>query len=95
MVLIFSAHANNSPQICNEVTRAVSKGVPIIPMRIQNIEPTKTLAFHMGAVHWLDALTPPLDAHLKHLAASIEALLQIEPLPGRGRSPSLPQSRSR
>lgn len=79
IVLIFSSHANNSLQIRNEVTRAVSRGVPVIPVRIENIQPTKALAYYMGAVHWLDALTPPIDPHLRHLAASIEALLQIEP----------------
>jgi hypothetical protein len=31
LILIFSANANDSPQIRREVERAVSKGVPIIP----------------------------------------------------------------
>jgi hypothetical protein len=89
MVLIFSGHANESPQIRNEVTRAVSKSVPIIPLRIENIEPTKTLAYYMGAVHWLDALTPPLEAHLKGLTAAVAALLKIEPPPAGATSERL------
>jgi hypothetical protein len=77
MVLIFSSSANESPQIRNEVVRAVNNGITLIPVRIENIEPTKALAYFMGAVHWLDALTPPLDQHLKQLAASLKALLQV------------------
>jgi hypothetical protein len=77
MVLIFSASANDSPQIRNEVVRAVNRGVPVIPVRIENVEPTKALAYFMGAVHWLDALTPPLEKHLKHLASSVRLLLNL------------------
>lgn len=77
MVLIFSAHANASPQIRNEIARAVQRGVPVIPVRIEDIAPTKSLAYFMTAVHWLDALTPPLEQHLQRLGESIKALLQI------------------
>jgi hypothetical protein len=77
MVLIFSAHANASPQIRNEIARAVQRGVPVVPVRIEDIAPTKSLAYFMTAVHWLDALTPPLEHHLQRLGVSIKSLLQI------------------
>jgi len=77
MVLIFSANANASPQIRNEIARAVSRGVPVVPVRIEDILPTKSLAYFMTAVHWLDALSPPLEQHLQRLAESIKALLLV------------------
>ena len=40
MVLIFSSSANESAQIRNEVVQAVNRGVPVVPMRIENVEPT-------------------------------------------------------
>jgi WD40 repeat protein len=83
MVLIFSSSANGSPQIRNEVVRAVNRGVPVVPVRIENIEPTKALAYFMGAVHWLDALTPPLESHLRHLATSLKTLLKLPEGPER------------
>ena len=36
-VLVFSGNANSSPQIEREVERAVSKGVPIVPVRIEDV----------------------------------------------------------
>ncbi len=82
LVLIFSTSANNSPQIRREVERVVNRGIPVLPVRIENIEPTKAMAFFMGPVHWLDALTPPLEQHLARLAASIKTLLEVdEPQP--------------
>jgi TolB-like protein len=78
MVLIFSGHANGSAQIKREVERAVNKGIPIIPLRIENIAMSKSLEYFLSTQHWLDALTPPLEKHLNRLAASVRALLQIE-----------------
>jgi hypothetical protein len=83
MILIFSANANDSPQIRREVERAVSKGISIIPLRIQDIAPARSLEYFIGTVHWLDALTPPLEAHLRRLVETVKALLQIDPTPPR------------
>ena len=83
MILIFSSNANESPQIRREVERAVSKGIPIIPLRIQDIAPAHSLEYFIGTVHWLDALTPPLEVHLRRLVESVKSLLQIDPEPPR------------
>lgn len=77
MVLIFSASANNSGQIRREIERAVSKGVPIVPLRIEQVVPTKSMEYFLGAIHWLDALTPPLESHLQKLADTVKALLDV------------------
>lgn len=81
LILIFSANANESPQIRREIERAVGKGIPIVPFRIQDITPTRSLEYFIGAVHWLDALTPPLQIHLRRLVDTVKALLQIDPTP--------------
>jgi len=76
MVLVFSSDANASPQIRREVERAVNHGVAILPLRIEDVLPTKALEYFIGSVHWLDALTPPLEAHLKNLAGTVKLLLE-------------------
>lgn len=74
-VLIFSAHANRSPQVNREVERAVSKGLPIIPFRIEDVAPSDSLEYFISNQHWLDALTPPRDRHLARLADVVGRLL--------------------
>lgn len=81
MVLIFSTNANELSQIRREVERAVSKGTPIIPLRIEDIAPARSLEYFIGNVHWLDAMTPPLEAHLRCLVELVKALLKIAPVP--------------
>ena len=89
MVLVFSDHANSSPQVRREVERAVSKGIPIIPVRIEDVQPSKTLEYFISTPHWLDAFTPPLEQHLTRLAQAIRILHQhaalarcVHPAPG-------------
>jgi TIR domain/VHL beta domain len=77
MVLIFSSSSNSSSQIHREIERAVSKGMPIIPVRIEEIVPTKSLEYFLGAIHWLDALTPPIENHLQQLSETVKAILQV------------------
>ena len=79
MVLIFSGHANESPQIKREVERAVHIGLPIIPVRIEDTAPSKSLEYFISTPHWLDAFTPPLEERLKQLAAAARALLSATP----------------
>jgi len=75
MVLVFSSNANASPHIPKEVERAVSHGVSIIPLRVENVTPAKSLDYFISSVHWLDAIAPPLESHLESLATTILTLL--------------------
>jgi Concanavalin A-like lectin/glucanases superfamily/TIR domain len=78
MVLIFSSSANASKQVHREVRRAFEKEVPVIPLRIEKVTPERSLAFFMGSVHWLDALSPPIELHLQKLVAAVKPLVGME-----------------
>ena len=90
MVLIFSSSANASMQIEREVERAVHKGINIIPLRIENTVPTKTLEYFISAPHWLDALSVPLEHHIAKLATSVNALLARQAPPRLGEGVAAP-----
>lgn len=77
-VLIFSGHANGSHQVLREIERAVSNGLIVIPFRIEDVTPSKSLEYFMSAPHWLDALTPPLERHFDRLNEVIDCLLGRE-----------------
>jgi TIR domain len=78
MVLIFSSSANASQQIHREIERAVSKSIPIVPVRIEEVTPTKSMEYFLGGIHWLDALTSPIEQHLTRLADTVNAILQVD-----------------
>jgi len=81
MVLIFSSHANNSPHVIRELTNAVNKGRIIVPFRIEDVLPSKSMEYLISVPHWLDAITPPLEKHIEVLAGNVERILLSEKEP--------------
>ncbi|MGB8463644.1 MAG: TIR domain-containing protein [Terrimicrobiaceae bacterium] len=92
VLLVFSTNANRSKQIKREVEIAADGGVTIVPLRIENILPAESFKYFLGNIHWLDALTPPLEKHLKEVAAKVKAILSTESVDSPGASqPSSPE----
>jgi hypothetical protein len=71
MVLVFSSHSNESPQVRREVERAVHKQVPILPFRIESVLPSKSLEYFLSSQHWLDAFPPPREPHYLKLCSML------------------------
>ena len=78
MVVIFSANANQSDHIRREVERAVNHGIPIVPVRIEDVLPQGDLEYFLSSSHWMDAISAPVERHFDELAQQLRALLQIE-----------------
>jgi hypothetical protein len=75
MVLVFSSHANASPDVRSEVQTAFNRGIVVVPLRIEEVKPSGSLEYYLAGRHWLDAVTPPLKARLQLLADNLEGLL--------------------
>jgi TIR domain len=76
MILVFSAHSNASPQVRREVERAVHKRVPVLPFRIADVIPSKSLEYFLSSQHWMDAFPPPLEPYYHKLCAHVVAMLE-------------------
>lgn len=79
MVLVFSSASNESPQVRREIERAVHKQVRILPFRIEDVMPCKSLEYFLSSQHWLDAFPPPRDAHYARLGQFVGQVLQKDP----------------
>jgi tetratricopeptide (TPR) repeat protein len=79
MVLIFSANSNESRQVKREIELAINRGLTVMPIRLEQIEPTRSMAYYMAGVHWLDALTPPLETHFRKMVDWIKPQLGPQP----------------
>ncbi len=75
MILVFSASSNESPQVRREVERAVHKDLCILPFRIENVVPSKSLEYFLSAQHWMDAFPPPREPHYARLCAYLKSQL--------------------
>ena len=70
-VLLLSSQSNKSRQVVREVERAASSDSVILPFRIENVQPSRDLAFYVSAAHWLDAVKPPVEDHFNKLLTAI------------------------
>lgn len=95
MVIILSKHANTSKHVMREVELAVKNDVVIVPFRTEDVEPAADLAYFLSSTHWLDAITPPLEARIKDLAGCIQGLLGDRVMTSQGAMPRPSQDRSR
>jgi hypothetical protein len=78
LVLVFSEHANASRHVNREVDCAIEAGLPVVPFRTQDIGPRGSLEYSLYGVHWLDAVTPPLEAHATRLAELLRSMLAVQ-----------------
>jgi TolB-like protein/tetratricopeptide (TPR) repeat protein len=80
-VLVFSESANVSEHVRREVAKAVSLGLAVIPFRTEEVNPSSSLSYFLGTVHWLDAITPPLPKHLEALTERVRQMLTNDQRP--------------
>jgi hypothetical protein len=86
MILIFSSHANDSPDIKREIKHASDKRRTIIPFRVEDVKPVGGLEYFLGSVQWLDALPPHPEKHIPELVAEVRERLDmpvVDPSEGR------------
>jgi hypothetical protein len=75
MLLVFSGNSNDSDQVRREVERAVHKQLRILPFRIEDVLPSKSLEYFLSTQHWMDAFPPPLEPHIERLCEYLGATL--------------------
>ena len=59
----------------------MQRGLPIVPVRIEDVRPTGALEYFLASVHWLDAFPEPLQPKLDRLADAVSSLIGPKPQP--------------
>ena len=90
LVLVLSTHSNESEHVKREVERAVSRGVSIIPFRIEEVLPSQALEYFISTTQWVDAFTPPLEKHVDYLVANLKEQVPPEAKATKAAEPEAP-----
>jgi tetratricopeptide (TPR) repeat protein len=89
VVLVFSGAANNSNEIKKELSLASRYEVPVMALRIEDVEPSDAFAYELSTRQWIDAFEG-WDQSIEALAQRIAGLAQAD-----GPSPQLPSAKRR
>jgi hypothetical protein len=93
VVVVFSAAANNSPQVAREMELAVSKRRPLIPIRVANDQPTDDMQYFLGVSHWFNAFAQPINNYLPDIITAVRNVLARERSPWTSLARRMPQTR--
>jgi hypothetical protein len=92
LLLVFSSNSNVSDDVFREVYLAATYKKIILLLKIDDSELSDSLEYYMGSVHWLDAMTPPLEARLAEVSTLVPRLLETVDAAEMSR---MPQPRAR
>jgi formylglycine-generating enzyme required for sulfatase activity len=94
MLLVFSESANDSPQVLREVERAVDKRVPIYPVKIEEVDPTRAMEYYLSSHQWKEVFWGDLERNLARLIPTIKRNLGLtEGQPHRRSDKVVPRER--
>ena len=79
MVLVFSEAANSSDEIKKELSLASRYHVPVIALRIEDVEPSDAFAYELSTRQWIDAFEG-WDRSIDALVGRIGQLSGAEPI---------------
>ena len=79
MVLVFSEAANKSDEIKKELSLASRYKVPVIALRMEDVDPNDAFAYELSTRQWIDAFAG-WDRSIDSLVGRIDQLSGAEPL---------------
>ena len=76
LILVFSKHANHSVHVMREVERAVSLRLPILPLRFDTTQYSKSLEYFLSAFQWTDVSSDLITENLQTIPDIVRQLLK-------------------
>ena len=77
LLLIFSSNSNMSHQVLREVELAVKNKLIVMPVKIEDIDPTDDMEYYLSTVHWVDVVNKKTEKYIKKLTETIKGFLEL------------------
>jgi hypothetical protein len=77
VLCLISVTANTSKQVQREIHVACEvDDKVVIPIRLEDVQPSGALAFHLSSLQWFDAISRPIDRHLWLIVDNVSTVLK-------------------
>ena len=90
LLLVHSAASSASEMVLREINAAADGRKHLIPVRIDATPVRDAMQFYLGATHWLDAASGPLEGHLANIVAAVRQRLGSPTGSARPPAPAAP-----
>src|SRR3954468_20255529 len=80
MILVFSAHANNSLEVKKEIALAGRYNVVVVPVRVEDVVPNDALSYELAVRQWIDMFDNWEDA-IERLVPQLGGVSRADPAP--------------
>jgi len=87
MVLVFSDAANNSDEIKKELSLASKHKLPLMALRIEDVEPSDAFAYELSTRQWIDAFEG-WDSSIDSLVSTLAHLSTPHPVSASAKKPT-------
>lgn len=77
MLIVFSGYSNNSDEVKKELSLASRAKLPVIPLRIEDVQPNAALLYEFSTRQWVDFIEN-WDAAIAALSAQVEIMLDAD-----------------
>ena len=81
VVVLLSSAANASGEVVREVRIGGKRRVPLLALRIEDVEPSPSMEYYLGGLQWVDAFPPPIEQHLPSIVVTVSAVVATNPEP--------------
>ena len=78
MILVFSAHANNSLEVKKEIALAGRYNVIVVPVRVEDVVPNDALSYELAVRQWID-LFDDWENAIERLILQVSTVVQAIP----------------
>lgn len=78
MIVLYSEKALSEKRLGQEAEIAFDTEIPIIPLRIENVEVKGVLKFVFGTLQWIEAFEKPFEEYFPQIISAVKRLLDVE-----------------
>jgi len=90
MVVLYSEKALSEKRLVQEAEIAFDTEIPIIPLRIENVEAKGALKFVLSTLHWIEAHEKSFEEYFPQIISAIERLVDVEERKQGDNEPTVP-----
>jgi TolB-like protein len=76
LLVVISRQCNESEHVPREIQLALNSRKPVLPVRIESVEPSRQLGYYLSIKQWIDVSAPPTNVEIERLVAAIRTHLE-------------------